>query len=322
VPNILKRPMFRRGGSAAKGTGITSGLERQNYQDGDLVSPGRILGPIKPSGTITPGVPPVSTQGTITDISEELIKKPLETTRVMPRPEKESPPRTPGELEQQIKIINQMKERFQPTGTDVMDDTMAAIASTTPDDPTKLQTFGQFLGKAGTAATGLRRQRQEAVDKFEKDATLQVLKNLNEDEKNQLFRYANERARILKIPEGQRTARDEQRLIFLERFLRGSTVDKTMTNERIAYDQYKQMTQSEASPYYGRDREANNISKTRALIINEQAPNANTPDNPDTNFSDLDTYKDLRPGKYIDPQTGHIYRIDTQGEEATKVWPK
>jgi hypothetical protein len=34
MPNIFKRPMFRKGGSTSEGTGITSGLTpRQNYQD-------------------------------------------------------------------------------------------------------------------------------------------------------------------------------------------------------------------------------------------------------------------------------------------------
>jgi hypothetical protein len=35
MPNIFKRPMFRKGGSSSYGTGITSGLEsRQKFQDG------------------------------------------------------------------------------------------------------------------------------------------------------------------------------------------------------------------------------------------------------------------------------------------------
>ena len=38
MPNILKRPMFRRGGSAAEGTGITSGL-RQNYAEAGSAFP-------------------------------------------------------------------------------------------------------------------------------------------------------------------------------------------------------------------------------------------------------------------------------------------
>ena len=37
MANILKRPMFRRGGSAAYGVGITSGLEpRKKYQVGGM----------------------------------------------------------------------------------------------------------------------------------------------------------------------------------------------------------------------------------------------------------------------------------------------
>jgi hypothetical protein len=35
MPNILKRPMFRKGGSTSYGTGITANLEpRTNYEDG------------------------------------------------------------------------------------------------------------------------------------------------------------------------------------------------------------------------------------------------------------------------------------------------
>jgi hypothetical protein len=35
MPNILKRPMFRKGGSTAYGTGITANLEpRTNYEAG------------------------------------------------------------------------------------------------------------------------------------------------------------------------------------------------------------------------------------------------------------------------------------------------
>jgi hypothetical protein len=35
MPNIFKRPMFRKGGSSSYGTGITSGLEpRQKFEEG------------------------------------------------------------------------------------------------------------------------------------------------------------------------------------------------------------------------------------------------------------------------------------------------
>ena len=33
MPNILKRPMFRKGGSTSDGVGITSGI-RKNYAEG------------------------------------------------------------------------------------------------------------------------------------------------------------------------------------------------------------------------------------------------------------------------------------------------
>ena len=306
--------MFRRGGSAAKGTGITSGLERQGYKTGMFVQPGISQETIKermgnkydPDGSMM-----LSQSNTITGITEDLTKKPLEAIneRAMQAQQKQSAPqtpRTPGELEQQLQVINQMKERFQPTTGDVIDDTMAAIASTAPDDPTKLQTFGQFLSKAGAGATGLRRQRQEAVDKFEKDATLQVLKNLNKDEKDQLFRYANERARLLNIPPEKRTTQDKQRLQFLERYLKG-VPRKGIDFQARQLELSDRLTKprSGGGSYGYSKSQADNIAKVQIAI--EQSNGKIPP----ANYGPKDgNYEGKNPGRYIDADTATIILWD------------
>ena len=318
--------MFRRGGSAARGTGITSGLERQGYKTGMFVQPGiseetikeRIGNKYDPDGSIA-----LSRSNTITGITKDLTKKPLEVInkRAMQTQQKESPPRTPGELQQQLEVISQMKERFQPTTGDVIDDTMAAIASTAPDDPTKLQTFGQFLAKAGAGATGLRRQRQEQIDKFEKDATLQMIKNLSKDEKDQLFRYANERARLLNIPPEKRSTQDKQRLQFLERYLKG-TPAKGLTSERLTQDNINRVLGSKK----GRRLDMGEVNTVASTLTKMQkgetggisggiiSRNAFTGEEGATSAG-------AEVGRnYINPTDGFIYRYDGKGK-FTKVWP-
>jgi hypothetical protein len=305
MPNILQRPMFRRGGSAAKGSGITSGLtERKQYADGpdinDILAGGDAFG-IKAMPT------PKSEAEMLTDIRPgiydlELAKQARQQPTTMPSQQRE--------LEAQMGIIRGLGERMAPTGSEVLEDTAAAIAATAPEDPTKLQTFGSFLSKAGTGALGLKRQREEGRKKFERDATLQVLKNMTDSEKDQLFRYAKEYAKRTGISE------DKAYKMFLDRYLKG-TPSKGLTTDRLVQD-YQKILMTDTYGYPS--NEALNIARTQAAAFQKQAPNA-APGPVGANFSDPDTYKTLRPGTYIDPASGDIYRIDEQGKEATKVWP-
>lgn len=309
MPNILKRPMFRRGGSAAKGTGITSGLtERKQYADGpdlnDILAGGDAFG-IKALPT------PKSEAEMLTDIKPGIYD--LELFKKSQQQQPTTIPSKQRELEAQMGIIRGLGERMAPTGSEVLEDTAAAIAATAPEDPTKLQTFGSFLSKAGTGALGLKRQREEGRKKFERDATLQVLKNMSKDEKDQLFRYAKEYAKRTGISE------DKAYKMFLDRYLKG-TPSKGLTTDSIIADRYDKLVEDTGSDYYQKSDLALNIARTQAAIFKKQAPNAAVPA-PEVNFKDLDSYSKLRPGTYIDPQTGDIYRIDEQGKEATKVWP-
>jgi len=127
MPNILKRPMFRKGGSAAEGTGITTGLtNRQNYSEAGAVLP----------------------------------------------------------------TIQERYEELKPSPETTVSDFITALGATAPQDPTKLQTFGQVLSQAGTTASGLRRQREETAEKFKSEAINEVIKNLTKGESDQLIRRA------------------------------------------------------------------------------------------------------------------------------------
>tara|TARA_R100000908_G_C3755674_1_gene150192 strand:+ start:3472 stop:4434 length:963 start_codon:yes stop_codon:yes gene_type:complete len=187
MPNILKRPMFRKGGSTSDGVGITSGL-RKNYAEG---TPKRLeydeekgysIKDLEDAGLVRTGG-----------------KKPTETTISMPEPS--SPSTTFSDPS--FDLIRSRYEELAPSRETNLQDLITALGATAPEDATKLQTIGQFLSKAGTTATGLRQQREATAEAFKSGALSEVLKNMNAQEKDQLIRRAKEFARINNIPEDQ-----------------------------------------------------------------------------------------------------------------------
>lgn len=307
MANILKRPMFRRGGSAAEGSGITSGLtERKQYAEGpdinDIFASGDAFG-IKAMPTpkseaemlmnIKPGV-----------YDPELYKR--------SQAKKTNP--TQNELEAQMGVISGLSRRMQPTTGEVIEDTAAAIAATTPDDPTKLQTFGQFLGKAGAGALGLRRKRQEERKAFERQATLQVLKNLSKDEKDQLFRYAKEYARVNNIP------LDQAYDLFLKRYLQG-TPSKGLTRDRLFQDNLNRVANSRAARSLNVGEQQTVADVLTTMMQDSTVPKAG--------IIGRNAFKDAKGAEsegaevglnYINPTDGGIYRYDGNGK-FTKIWP-
>ncbi len=187
MPNILKRPMFRKGGSTSDGVGITSGL-RKNYANGTPKSleydeeKGYSIKDLEDAGLVRTGG-----------------KKPTETTISMPEPS--SPSTTFSDPS--FDLIRSRYEELAPSRETNLQDLITALGATAPEDATKLQTIGQFLSKAGTTATGLRQQREATAEAFKSGAISEVLKNMNAQEKDQLIRRAKEFARINNIPEDQ-----------------------------------------------------------------------------------------------------------------------
>jgi hypothetical protein len=152
MANILKRPMFRKGGSASEDTGITSGL-RQNYAE--------------------------------------------------------------GSIDPALALIEQRYKAMQPTQRDSVYNFLGALGATAPQDPTQLQSFGQVLSKAGTGATAMRQQQKQVADSFKNQATIEVIKNLNQEDKDLLIRRAKRYAKVKGIPE------DKAIEMFLDSLMQG-----------------------------------------------------------------------------------------------------
>tara|TARA_R100000951_G_scaffold36745_2_gene31523 strand:- start:4326 stop:5276 length:951 start_codon:yes stop_codon:yes gene_type:complete len=185
MPNILKRPMFRKGGSASDGVGITSGL-RKNYSEG------------------TP-------KNLEYDEEKGYSIEDLQDAGLVRTGGKQTTPQTTGNTQStyntlsdpSFDIIRKTYEEMMPTRETTISDFLTALGATSPKDATKLQTFGQVLSQAGTTATGLRQQREDKATTFKTEAIKQVVKNLTAGEKDQLIRRAKTFARLNNIPEDQ-----------------------------------------------------------------------------------------------------------------------
>ena len=186
MPNILHRPMFRKGGSSSSGMGITSGLEpRQKYAEHGSAQ-----------ATKNPGA------------YEVLIEN------------------------QYNKMLPTDEQRYRNFAT--------GFGASAPKDPMQLQTWGSALSQAGATASSLNREQESAADLFRTKAGIEAVKNLTAPEKDQIFRYAKERARILQIPENMRSPNDREKLIFLDnelkktqQYLREASPEAKMENSII-----------------------------------------------------------------------------------------
>jgi hypothetical protein len=174
MPNIFKRPMFRKGGSSSYGTGITSGLEpRQRFSNG-------------PPEEGVQSIPRTSNMNPIA--YEELIKR--------------------------------QYEQMLPSNKQAIRNFVTGFGASGANDPLQLQTWGSALNKAGATAAGLNREQIAKAEDFRTRAGIEAVKNLTAPEKDQIFRYAKERARILQIPENMRSPNDKEKLIFLDNELK------------------------------------------------------------------------------------------------------
>ena len=189
MPNILKRPMFRKGGSTSDGVGITSGL-RKNYADGTPKNleydeeKGYSIKDLEDAGLVRTGGKQTSPQTTMNTAGNAQT-----SYNTLSDPS--------------FDLIRSRYEELKPTRKTNLQDLITAFGATAPEDATKLQTIGQVLSKAGTTATGLRQQREATAEGFKSTALNEVLKNMTAPEKDQLIRRAKQYARLNNIPEDQ-----------------------------------------------------------------------------------------------------------------------
>ena len=189
MPNILKRPMFRKGGSTSDGVGITSGL-RKNYAEGTPKNleydeeKGYSIKDLEDAGLVRTGGKQTSPQTTMNTAGNAQT-----SYNTLSDPS--------------FDLIRNRYEELKPTRQTNIQDLITALGATAPEDATKLQTIGQVLSKAGTTATGLRQQREATAEGFKSTALNEVLKNMTAPEKDQLIRRAKQYARLNNIPEDQ-----------------------------------------------------------------------------------------------------------------------
>jgi hypothetical protein len=189
MPNILKRPMFRKGGSTSDGVGITSGL-RKNYAEGTPKNleydeeKGYSIKDLEDAGLVRTGGKQTSPQTTMNTAGNAQT-----SYNTLSDPS--------------FDLIRSRYEELKPTRQTNIQDLITALGATAPEDATKLQTIGQVLSKAGTTATGLRQQREATAEGFKSTALNEVLKNMTAPEKDQLIRRAKQYARLNNIPEDQ-----------------------------------------------------------------------------------------------------------------------
>lgn len=199
---------------------------------------------------------------------------------------------------------------FTPTNESIkseLEDIFAGLAATTPADPTQLQSYAQVLGKAGTIAGGLRREKAAKDKAFQQEVLLAQLKNLDKKESDQLIRYAKQYAAQTGMDEGEAIQ------LFLTRYLKGPL--KEGTYKRSLVDEYIKNLTDPTSPTGGySDSQAMNIANTLVKIrTGEISMGA------DRLPAGDDFDEDLPAGRYIDYRDGAIYTWD--GETKTQVWP-
>ena len=188
--------MFRKGGSASYGTGITSGLEdeRQNYQMGGFTLNPSMEG-YQQGGTMDPRQ--ITKQ--LTDVKElydpdEPIGGAIDVKSIIEENQKQKEQTTrPTEDMMSEAIKKAALEDIEPTTGEKIGRTLTGLAAAgRTDDPTKFKSIGQFLSEFGTTVAGLEEKDKAAVKKFKLDTALERIKNLSQDEKTALFRNIDE----------------------------------------------------------------------------------------------------------------------------------
>jgi hypothetical protein len=195
MANILKRPMFRRGGSASYGVGITSGFEpRKKYQG---------------------GTDPYED----TTLDMNLEEYPYNTEIDMQENVKYNIPSGDGitsaaggrgpvgknagltSSQTMETYADAVQKRLQPTDKERVLDYLTAFGATGGESPTSLRTWGSSLGKAAANYQGLTGPKEQAAKKAGADVYASLLKGSLTKEKLYLYQQqAQDLANVRNIP--------------------------------------------------------------------------------------------------------------------------
>ena len=192
MANILKRPMFRRGGSAAYDVGITSGLgSRQNYQVGRLVTD---------EGESYEDYP----YNTEIDMQENVkYNIPSEEGIVSAARGMNTDGKTSGMTSSQTMnaYADAVQKRLQPTDKEKVLDYLTAFGATGGESPTSLRTFGSAFGKAAANYQNITGPKEQAAKKAGADVYASLLKGSLTKEKLYLYQQqTQDLAKVRNIP--------------------------------------------------------------------------------------------------------------------------
>jgi hypothetical protein len=195
MPNILKRPMFRRGGSASYDVGITSGLEpRKKYQEG--------TNPYEDT-SLEMNVEdyPYNTE---IDMQENVkYNIPSGEGIVSAVRGMGADGRTSGLTSNQTMeaYADAVQKRLQPTDKEKVLDYLTAFGATGGESPTSLRTFGSTFGKAAANYQNINAPKEQAAKKAGADVYASLLKGSLTKEKLYLYQQqAQDLAKVRNIP--------------------------------------------------------------------------------------------------------------------------
>ena len=194
MANILKRPMFRRGGSAAYNVGITSGLEpRKKYQEGTDPYEGTSL-------EMNVEDYPYDTEIDMQENVKYNIPSGdgiVSTMRGMSADGKTSGMTSNQTMEAYADAV---QKRLQPTDKEKVLDYLTAFGATA-GSPLELQTWGSYLGKAAVNYQNLVGPKEQAAKKAGADIYTSLLKGSLTKEKLYLYQQqAQDLAKVRNIP--------------------------------------------------------------------------------------------------------------------------
>jgi len=234
-------------------------------------------------------------------------------------------------------IINRQYQSMLPSQGDLVSNLITGFGASAPQDPMQLQTWGSAFGSAGRTAAALRAKQEAPAIEYRKQAGVQAIKNLTAPEKDQIFRFAKERARILQIPEKDRSLVDRNRLLFIDnelkktqQYLREASPEAKMENSIIEKEkEFISTGKVRMNPRKAAETAAKiNAGKikipggyTGVISVTSQGLSDIIPQG-DGTTAVLNTKKSgininnvsYQPNQnYIDPQTGAVYQYQGKG---------
>ena len=192
MANILKRPMFRRGGSVAYDVGITSGLgSRKNYQKGTDPFEDTSLDmnvedypydtEIDMQENVKYNIP--SGKGIVSAAGGRGTRPDITANQTMEA------------------YADAVQKRLQPTDKEKVLDYLTAFGATGGESPTSLRTFGSSLGKAAANYQNIVGPKEQAAKKAGTDIYTTLLKGSLTKEKLYLYQQqAQDLANVRGIP--------------------------------------------------------------------------------------------------------------------------